>query len=178
MKTTRFFYTLVLAAMTAGAITLTSCSSENEELNKYRQPQPEPVEKTLMEQLISVKFFPTHGHRIVIDGDTPVTVTYDVVPWQLAPLIAENKDMLSLTGIEAPATLTITDVKGNEFGDLDLTLAPSGFEPGKEYRVALVVKDDKISYTTDFTEINVMENVSVNPEGRHQDQAEAREECL
>ena len=176
MKTTRFFYTMVLAVMAAGAITLTSCSKNDD--NKMPEPEPEPtpvIEKTLVEKIESVTFSVTGTeNRIVIDGSDPITVTYDVKPSELASLLAEKKELFSIIGVQAPAALTITKVEGNAQGKLILTVEHSGFEPDKDYRMALVIKDEKATYTTEYTAIHVVQNVDVNSEERNQEQAESR----
>jgi hypothetical protein len=55
MKISKYFYTLVLAVMAAGALSLASCSKDKDEAP---QPEPEPVpvvpEKTLVEKIESV----------------------------------------------------------------------------------------------------------------------------
>ena len=168
MKTTRFFYTMVLAVMASGAITLTSCSKDDDN-------EPKPVEKTLVEKIESVTFSVTGTEkRIVIDGSDPITVTYDVKQSELASLLAVKKELFSIIGVEAPAALTITNVEGNAYGKLILTLEPSGFEPEKNYRMALVIKDEKATYTTEYTDIYVVQSVGVDPDERNQDQAESR----
>ena len=159
---------MVLAVMAAGAITLTSCSKDDDN-------EPKPVEKTLVEKIESVTFSVTGTEkRIVIDGSGPITVTYDVKQSELASLLAVKKELFSIIGVEAPAALTITNVEGNAYGKLILTLEPSGFEPEKNYRMALVIKDEKATYTTEYTDIYVVQSVGVDPDERNQDQAESR----
>lgn len=170
MKTKKLIYILTLAVLTVTS--LTSCSKDKEE---DTPKEPEPPQKTLVEQIEAVNYSATNPEEfIVIDGTNPVTVTYDVKPVGLAPQLAEQKELLSLTGIDLPATLTITDVKGNANNELSLTLAPAGFEQDKSYRVALVIKDEKTAYTTSFTDIFVKQNVDIDPDEVPQDKAETR----
>ena len=176
MKISKYFYTLVLAVMAAGALSLASCSKDKDEAP---QPEPEPVpvvpEKTLVEKVESIVIsINTAEKQINIDGTKAITVTYLVTPSELASQLAEHKDWFSMTGVDAPAKLTITDVKGTANGELNLTLEPSGFEQGKDYRTALNIKDEKASYTTSYTNIYVVQTVGVDNEGRNQDKAESR----
>ena len=64
-------------------------------------------------------------------------------------------------------------MKGNTLGELILTLEPSGFEPGKDYRTALAIKDEKATYTTDYTEVYVVQTVGVDSEDRKASQQPA-----
>lgn len=114
--------------------------------------------KKVRDRVQSIVYEPDYADgMIAVEEGKDVTITYSVMPAEIATAIADNKANLSLTGKEVKtraeaASLTIKDVKGDaKTGKLTVTTTAKGFVGGQYYAFALTFSDGVSAYQTAYT---------------------------